>query len=124
MFAEKDPEQDSVILPSGVDLANLDRPSRYKRVKALVVGLFLGVLGVGGLALHTIIPTLAFSNPPAQVTNSLCPQAKPITPVKHSAVWNTLVDGSASDNHRDRAIEWLSGAVRVKYVFHPSCVLQ
>ena len=47
-----------------------------------------------------IAPKLAAPALPIQAATALCPQAKPIAPVKHKA----------------RAIEWLSGAVGVPYV--------
>ncbi|KAF9646522.1 carboxypeptidase S, partial [Thelephora ganbajun] len=44
-----------------------------------------------------------------------CPQAKPITPTEHSAIWESLLEKSTTDGeYRARAIEWLSGAVRVR----------
>jgi len=110
-------------LPTSAELAGLDRPPRCKRTKALAIGLCLGVLGTGGFLSRTNSPTLPALELSAQVANTLCPQAKPITPIKHSAIWDSLVGKSATDEHEARAIEWLSGAVRVPYVLCSSLAL-
>jgi len=106
-------------LPTSVELV---RPSRYKRTKVLVVGLCLGALGAGGFILRTIGPTLAAPKSLVQVATAKCPQTKPVTPIKHSAIWESIVEKSATDEHRARTIEWLSGAVRIRYVFIILCV--
>jgi hypothetical protein len=116
-------KEDFAGLPTSVELTRLDRSPRCKRTKALVVGLCLGVLGAGGFVLRTIAPKLAAPELSVQTATALCPQAKPITPVKHSAIWDRLTERSATDEHKARAIEWLSGAVRVRYVQRSSLAL-
>jgi len=120
-MSEKKP--DFAGLPTSVELAKFDQPPRCKRTKALVIGLCLGALGTGGFVLRNIAPTPATPGLSVQVANALCPQAKPITPIKHSAIWDDLMGKSATDEHKARAIEWLSGAVRVQYVLRSSLVL-
>ena len=105
-------------LPSSVQLARPHPPFSYKRTKALVIGLCLSALGGGAFVLRTLV----VQESPGHVANRLCPQAKPITPVKHSAIWDTLVKRSTSDEYKEHAIEWLSGAVRVRYASYPSIV--
>ena len=109
-------EQGFAGLPTAVEFARLNRSPRCKRTKALVVGLCLGALGMGGFVLQTIAPKFATTEPSVQVENALCPQAKPMTPIKHSEIWNTLVEKSTTDEHKAQAIEWLSGAVRIPCV--------
>ena len=111
-----DKKQDFAGLPTAVEPTGPNRSPRCKCTKAVVVGLCLGVLGMGGFILRTIVPKLATLEPPAQVENALCPQAKPMTPIKHSEIWNTLAEKSTTNEHKARAIEWLSGAVRIPYV--------
>ena len=106
-------KQDFAGLPTSAEVVGLNKPSRSKRAKAFVIGLCLGVLGTGGFVLQTGTPTFAVSKPSA---TALCPQSKPIVPIKHSAIWEGLVKESTTDEYKTRAIEWLSGAVRVQYV--------
>jgi len=106
-------KQDFAGLPTSVEAVRLERPSRSKRTKALVIGLCLGVLGTGGFVLQTGAPAFAVSKPSA---TALCPQPKPIAPIKHSAIWEGLVEKSTTAEYKTRAIEWLSGAVRIQYV--------
>lgn len=107
-------KSDLAVLPSSVKLTKFNRPPANKRAKTLVIGLCLGALGAGGFILRTILPTLPFTESPVRVANGVCPQAKPITPVKHSAIWESLVERSTSDEFKERAIEWLGGAVRIR----------
>jgi hypothetical protein len=93
-------KRDFVGLPTSVELVRLGWPSRCKRTKTFIIGLCYGALGAGGYVLQMIAPKLAAPALPVQAATALCPQAKPITPVKHKA----------------RTIEWLSGAVGVSYV--------
>ena len=109
-------QQAVVRLPSSTELVATHPPVGYKRTKAFIIGLCLGVLGMGGFVLRA----LAFGKSPVLVADGLCPQAKPITPVKHSAIWDTLVKRPASDEQKKRTIEWLSGAVRIRYASHRS----
>jgi len=113
-------KRDFAGLPMGVEHVRLDRPPRYKRKMVIVIGL---CLGAGAFISRTISPTFAALELSAQVANTLCPQAKPITPIKHSAIWDSLVGKSATDEPKARAIEWLSGAVRVPYVLCSSLAL-
>ena len=100
-----------------------DRSPRCKRMRTLLVGLCLCALGMGGFVLRTVAPELAAPELSANVRDRLCPQAKPMTPAKHSAIWDKLVEKSATEEYKARAIEWLSGAVRVRYVLYPSLAL-
>ena len=111
-------------LPSTVDPIELDRPPGRKRVTTLVIGLCLGALGAGGFVLRSILPTSPAPESYVQVASELCPQAKSTTPVKHSAIWNTLVERSASEEFKERAVEWLGGAVRIRYVLDSSLMLE
>jgi len=108
-----DKKQDFSDLPTSVEPVKLGSPSRSKRTKALAIGLCLGLLGTGGFALRSIAPKFAVSKPHP---TALCPQVKPITPTKHSAIWESFVERSTTDEYKTRAIEWLGGAVRVPYV--------
>ena len=108
----------SLARPPSVELSKFNR-RHYIRTKSLVIGLSLGALGAGSLVLRTAFPALLAPWSSAQVANGLCPQAKPITPVKHSAVWDSLVEMSASDKYKERTVEWLSGAVKIRYVWRP-----
>ena len=103
-------KQDFTGLPSSVELIGHHPPFSHKRTKVLVIGLCLGALGVGGF----VFQTLAVHDPSVHVSNQLCPQVKPVTPVKHSAIWDILVKRSASDKYKEHTIEWLSGAVRIR----------
>lgn len=116
-------KQDLAGLPTSVALVRHDRPSRYKRTRALVIGLCLGALGTGAFVLRTIAPTLAVPELSVQVTSTLCPQVKPITPLKHSSIWKSLLEKSATDEYKAHAIELLSGAVRIRYLCCSSLVL-
>ena len=101
--------------PSSLELAKPHPPPIYRRTKALAIGICLGVLGVGGF----FSKTFAVQESPIQVAHRLCPQVKPITPVKHSAIWDALVERSASDEHKERTIQWLSEAVQIRCVSCP-----
>lgn len=114
--AMSEKKQDFTGLPTAVELVGPNRSPRCKRTKTFAIGLCLGVLGMGGFVLRTIIPKLATPESFVRAENALCPQAKPMTPVKHSAIWDGLMERSTTDGHKARAIEWLSGAVRVRYV--------
>jgi hypothetical protein len=103
-------------LPTSVELVSLNRPSGCKRTKTLIIGLCLGALGAGGFALRMVASKLAVPVLPVQVATALCPQAKPVAPVKHSAIWDRLTERSATDEHKEHAIKWLVGAVRIQYV--------
>jgi len=114
-----DKKQDFTGLPTSVKHVELGSPSRCKRTKALAIGLCLGLLGTGGFVLRTIAPKFAVSKPHHDPA-ALCPQVKPITPTKHSAIWESFVEKTTTDEYKTRAIEWLGGAVRVPYVCYPS----
>jgi len=101
-------------LPTSVELSS---PSRRKRTKALAIGLCLGLLGTGGCVGGTIAPGLSVSKPHP---TALCPQVNPIAPTKHSAIWESFVERTTTDEYKTRAIEWLGGAVRVPYVRYSS----
>jgi len=105
-----DKKQDFAGLPTSVEHVKLDSPSR--RTKALAIGLCLGLVGTGGFVLRSIAPGFAASKPHP---TALCPQVKPITPTKHSAIWESFVEKSTTDDYKTRAIEWLGGAVRIPY---------
>jgi len=107
-----DKKQDFTGLPTSVEPIKLGSPSRSKRIKALVVGLCLGLLGTGGFVLQSIAPGFAVSKPHP---TALCPQVNPIAPAKHPAIWESLVERFTTDEYKTRAIEWLGGAVRVPY---------
>ena len=102
---------DSVGLPSGFELVRPHPPFSYKHTKALIFGLCLGALAAGVFFLQT----LTVQESSAQVVNELCPQVKPIIPVEHFAIWDSLVERGASDEYKKRTIERLSGAVRIRY---------
>jgi len=93
-----------------------DRSPRYKRMRALVVGLCLSALGVGGFVLQTVVPEFTAPELSVNVRDGLCPQVKPMTPTKHSEIWDKLVEKSTTEEYKTRAIEWLSGAVRIRCV--------
>ena len=97
--------------------AEFGSPSRCKRIKALAIGLCLGLLGTGGYVGQTIAQGFPVSKPHP---TALCPQVNPITPTKHSAIWESFVERSTTDEYKTRAIEWLGGAVRIPYVYCPS----
>ena len=110
-------------LPTTVQVSNLDRPRGRKRAKALMFGLCLSALAAGGFVLRTAAPSFIVLEPSVQATSALCPQVKPITPIKHSAIWESLIEKSATDEHKARTIEWLSGAVRIRYALWSSLAL-
>ena len=111
--------QDLAGPPASIEFAVPYRPSKSKRTRAFIIGLCLGALGTGGFVLRTIAPTFGFPNPFAEVaTERLCPQAKVVTPRKYSEIWENLLEKSATDEYQTRVIEWLSGAVRIPYVYH------
>ena len=113
--------QDFAGLPANIELAVPHRPSKPKRTRVFIIGLCLGALGAGGFVLRTIAPTVGFPNPFAEVgTARLCPQAKAVTPIKHSGIWESLLEKSATDEYQARVIEWLGGAVRIPYVHRSS----
>ena len=116
-------KQNFTSLPTTVQVSNLDRPRGRKRAKALVFGLCLSALAAGGFVLRTATPTFTVLEPSVQAASTLCPQVKPITPIKHSAIWESLIEKSATDTHKARVIEWLSGAVRIRYVLCSSLAL-
>jgi len=108
-------------LPTSVEQGvRHDRSPRYQRTRTLVVGLCLCALGMGSFVLRTVTPELAAPELSVNVREGLCPQVKPMTPVKHSAIWDKLVEKSATEEYKARAIEWLSGAVRIRYVLRSS----
>ncbi|HEX3641492.1 MAG TPA: hypothetical protein VHV10_09395 [Ktedonobacteraceae bacterium] len=111
-------------LPATVNLVRPNHLPSHKRVKTLVIGLWLGALGAGCFILWTIIPTLAAPGLSVQLANQQCPQVKLMTPVQHFGMWNALVERSTFDKFREHAVEWLSGAVRVRFVLHSSLVLK
>jgi len=109
-----DKEQYFSGLSTSVEPVKLGSPSRCKRTKALAVGFCLGLLVIGGFVLRSIAPGFAVSKPHHD-PGVLCPQVKPITPTKHSAIWESFVERTATDEYKTRAIEWLGGAVRIPY---------
>jgi len=114
-----DKKQNFAGLPTSVEPVQLGSPSRSKRTKALAIGLCLGLLGTGGFVLRSIAPKFAGSEPHHDPA-ALCPQVKPITPTKHSAIWESFVEKTTTDEYKTRAVEWLGGAVRVPYACYPS----
>lgn len=96
---------------------------RCKRMRTLVVGLCLCALGIGGFVLRTVTPELPAPELSTNVGGGLCPQVKPMTPAKHSAIWDELVEKSATEEYKARAIEWLSGAVGIRCVLCSSLAL-
>ena len=111
-------------LPTSVGkVVRQDRSPRCKRARTLVAGLCFAALGIGGFVLQTTTPKIAAPELSVNIGDGLCPQAKPVTPVKHSAIWEGLVENSTTEEYKAHAIEWLSGAVRVRYVSRSSLVL-
>ena len=49
-------------------------------------------------------------------SSDICPQADVLFPVRNKAVWDAFGSQLDTDDFKDKAIEWLGGAVRVKYV--------
>lgn len=46
----------------------------------------------------------------------LCPQEGPLVPVAHADISAALEGVYASETFKDRAVEWLVGAIRIPYV--------
>lgn len=42
-----------------------------------------------------------------------CPQTDPLTPKRNEDIWDALSETYGSDEFKNRAIDWLGGAVRV-----------
>ena len=105
-------------LPTSVEPVQLGSPSRCKYyTRAFAIGLCLGLLGTVGFVLRSIALGFAVSKPHP---TALCPQVNPITPTKHSAIWESFVERTTTSEYKTRAIEWLGGAVRIPYVCYPS----
>lgn len=49
---------------------------------------------------------------------ALCPQQEPLAPFAHSKLADELMETYATDEFEKKAIDWLSGAVKIAYVFH------
>lgn len=43
----------------------------------------------------------------------LCPQAEPLVPSKHKGLWDSVGSSYDSPEFKDKAVEWLGGAVRI-----------
>jgi len=110
-----DKKQNLAGLPTSTEPVKLGSPSRCNRTKALAIGLCLGLLGAGGFVPPAIATKLAVSKPHHDPA-APCPQVEPIIPTKHSAIWESFLENSTTDEYKTRAIEWLGGAVRVPYV--------
>lgn len=55
---------------------------------------------------------------PSQLDSSdLCPQATVITPKKHILIWESLLKESTTEEYKEKAVEWLSGAIQIPCVY-------
>lgn len=53
------------------------------------------------------------SNSKSKGVQALCPQADELFPVKNKAVWEAFGKRLVTDEFKNKAIAWLSGAVRI-----------
>ncbi|KAH0836669.1 hypothetical protein J3R83DRAFT_8389 [Lanmaoa asiatica] len=55
-----------------------------------------------------------FQSPPLDTAKgNLCPQAPELIPVKNNASWETLTDIYGTEAFQSKAVDWLSGAIRI-----------
>ncbi|OCH93649.1 carboxypeptidase S [Obba rivulosa] len=105
------------VLPINAPLAHSVQPGPFTRL-GLYIRLAVVVLGLTA-CLHSLdllptenIPGLSASPGDAEVAD-LCPQASPLIPQKNGELWEELGDKYGSDAFLARAVDWLSGAVKV-----------
>ena len=102
-----------------LDANPLPLTPRSRIATRLVLGLSLAALSTW--ALSSRIPpaqfrvgSLATLSPP--FSSDPCPQPTPITPQKHTLVWEGLLQEAVTEEYKKKATEWLSGSIQIMYV--------
>lgn len=72
-------------------------------------------IGVRYTLLKHPVPSTGFSGQ-KDLDTSLCPQTEQLIPTQNNELWETLRETYSTEDFRGKAIEWLSGAVKVKCV--------
>ena len=94
--------------------------SYSRTTKVLVLSLSLVTLSIWSfssrlppLRLHgTSLTTLSQLAP-----SDLCAQATAITPKKHVLIWESLLKEATTEEYKEKAVEWLSGAIQIECVY-------
>lgn len=97
----------------------LSLTSHGRTTKVLVLILSLVALSIWSLSSQ--LPPLQLQDnsltTPSRLTPSdSCPQDTAITPQKHALIWESLLKEAGTEEYKGKAVEWLSGAIRIACV--------
>ena len=100
--------------PWKVDTTGAKQPriTPYGRTaKALTFSLSLAALSLWLFFVR--LRAASLTTPPQPTPLDSCPQPAPITPNKHVLVWESLLREAATEEYKNMAVEWLSGAIQI-----------
>ena len=55
----------------------------------------------------------SLATPSQSVLLDSCPQPTPIAPNEHALIWETLLREATTEEYKNTAVEWLSGAIQI-----------
>lgn len=120
-MATKDEKTDH-LLPTAV-LLQAPRPRRFKWRAFGFVALLASALSVASRYVGPHSEQSSFAVQPSQFrVADTCPQSNTLYPGEHAQLWKNLGHNFDEDAFTTKAVEWLAGAVRIRYVFmNTSC---
>jgi len=115
-MAAKDEKVDH-LLPTAV-LVQAPCPQRSKWWALGFIALLASAISVASRYVdpHNGQFPLAVQSSQFEVANT-CPQSNVLYPGKHAQLWENLGHNLNEDAFTTRAVEWLTGAVRIPYIF-------
>ena len=93
--------------------SNSDPPKRPVALKRVLLA-FIG-LAILGLCRHEGFG-FGYTAAPTELSPSSCLQVEPLVPTKNAALYEDAGKLISTEEFKQRAVEWLGGAVRIPYV--------
>ena len=84
--------------------------------KVLTFGLSLAALSIWSFSPHLFPSRLCGSShttPSRLAPSDLCPQLTAITPERHVQIWENLLREAVTEQYKEKAVNWLSGAIQI-----------
>jgi len=111
------------LFPATVDIQRMAPQHASRRIRSRILTIFLV-----GLILWATLSTAQYFNlwSPQDTPKSsdICPQADVLVPQKNAELWNKLGGTIGTEGFKARAVDWLSGAVKLPWVSYFSALPQ
>ena len=88
-------------------------------MKVLALSLLIAALWIWSFCPHLLPPRLrgpTHTTPSQLASSELCPQFTATTPKQHVLIWDNLLREAVTEEYKEKAVKWLSGAIRIMYV--------